>query len=85
MKLDINSLTNREIIEIEELAGMPFGAIGTGLQSGDRPMGKALAALTFVALKRDNPAATWEQALDTPGLQVFGDADPQLPPPAPNG
>ena len=60
LDVDISELTVGEIIEIEELTGMPLDALG----QADKPKGKMLAALAFVSKRRDNPKFTWEDALE---------------------
>lgn len=62
MALDITKLTLGEVAKIEELSDMPISALG----DEDRPKGKALAALFFVAKRREDPKFTWNQALDVP-------------------
>lgn len=57
-KLDINRLTLGEVAKVEELSGMPISAIG----DDERPKGNALAALAFVAKRREDPKFTWNQA-----------------------
>lgn len=64
--IDINTLTLGEVAKIEELSGMPISAIG----DDDKPKGLALAALAFVAKRREQlaagqkPSFTWNQAQD---------------------
>ena len=60
LDVDISELTVGEIIEIEELTGMPLDALG----QADKPKGKMLAALAFVSKRRENPKFTWEDALE---------------------
>ena len=60
LDVDISELTVGEIIEIEELTGMPLDALG----QSDKPKGKMLAALAFVSKRRDDPKFTWEDALE---------------------
>lgn len=56
---DINKLTLGEVAKIEELSGKPISAIG----DDDAPKGLALAALVFVAKRREDPKFTWNDAL----------------------
>ena len=56
--IDINKLTLGEVAKIEELSGQPISAIG----NDDAPKGLALAALAFVAKRREDPAFTWNAA-----------------------
>lgn len=58
-RLDPSKLTLGEVARVEELANQPF----TGLSDSDRPKGKVLAALAYVAMKRHDPAYTWNDAL----------------------
>lgn len=56
--IDINKLTLGEVAKIEELSGQPISAIG----DEDKPKGLALAALAFVAKRREDSAFTWNAA-----------------------
>ncbi len=62
--IDINKLTLGEVAKIEELSGQPITAIG----DDDKPKGLALAALAFVAKRREQlgagekPSFTWNAA-----------------------
>lgn len=56
--IDINRLTLGEVAKIEELSGQPISAIG----DEDKPKGLALAALAFVAKRREDPKFTWNAA-----------------------
>lgn len=58
MALDINRLTLGEVAKIEELSGQSISAIG----DEDAPKGKALAAMAFVAKRRENPKFSWNEA-----------------------
>lgn len=58
MSLNVNRLTLGEVAKVEELSGMPISAIG----DDDRPKGLALAALAFVAKRREDPKYSWNQA-----------------------
>lgn len=83
--LDIDTLTLGEIAKVEDLSGQ---AIGTIAQE-DAPKGKALAALCFVASRRQgNPlkfdqclALTVDEANALLGLDE--DEDEEGPPPIP--
>lgn len=55
---DINRLTLGEVAKIEELSGMPISEIG----NDDKPKGLALAALAFVAKRRQDPKFSWNDA-----------------------
>ena len=56
--LDVNKLTLGEVAKIEELSGMPITEIG----DDDKPKGLALAALAFVAKRRQDPKYSWNDA-----------------------
>ena len=58
LNVDINELTISEIVEIEELTGLPLDALG----NPDKPKGRMLQALAFISKRRTNPAFTWEDA-----------------------
>lgn len=60
MALNMNQLTLGEVAKVEELSGMPIGEIG----DETKPKGYALAALAFVAKKRQDPGFTWQAAQD---------------------
>ena len=70
--IDINDLTIGEVVEIEELTGLPLDALG----QADKPKGKMLQALAFISKRRDNPAFTWEMA---GALKISTDATPADP------
>ena len=72
LDVDILELTVGEIIEIEELTGMPLDALG----QADKPKGKMLAALAFVSKRRENPKFTWEDALELKITTSQTDVDP---------
>ena len=72
LDVDISELTVGEIIEIEELTGMPLDALG----QADKPKGKMLAALAFVSKRRDNPKFTWEDALELKITTSQSEVDP---------
>lgn len=56
--MDIKNLTLGEIAKVEELAGLPIGA----LTEDDKPKGKLMAALAFVIKRREDPKFTLESA-----------------------
>ncbi len=58
LDLDISDLTIAEIVEIEELTGMPLDSLG----QPDKPKGKMLQAMAYISKKRDNPDFTFEDA-----------------------
>lgn len=57
--LDINKLTLGEVAKVEELSGQPISAIGDEAA----PQGLTLAALAFVAKRRQDPKYPWNDAL----------------------
>lgn len=58
LDLDISDLTISEIVEVEELTGMPLDSLG----QPDKPKGKMLQALAYITKKRENPDFTFEMA-----------------------
>ena len=58
LNLDISDLTIAEIVEIEELTGMPLDSLG----QADKPKGKMLQAMAYISKRRDNPDFTFEMA-----------------------
>lgn len=58
MAIQVEKLTLGEVAKIEELSGLPISAIG----DDDKPKGLALAALAFVARRREDPKFTWNAA-----------------------
>ena len=59
---DSPKLSNRDIIDIEEKAGIDFSEI----VSGERFNGKLIAAMTWVIRRKNDRAFTFDQALDEP-------------------
>ena len=57
-KVDINSLTIAEVVEIEDRTGMPLDALG----QADKPKGRMLQALAWISKRREDPDFTWEMA-----------------------
>ena len=57
-KVDINSLTIAEVVEIEDRTGMPLDALG----QADKPKGRMLQALAYISKRREDPEFTWEMA-----------------------
>ena len=58
LNIDINDLTIAEVVEIEDLTGMPLDALG----QTDKPKGRMLQALAYISKRRDNPDFTFEDA-----------------------
>ena len=58
LDLDISDLTIAEIVEVEELTGMPLDSLG----QPDKPKGKMLQALAYISKKRNDPDFTFEDA-----------------------
>lgn len=73
--MDIKNLTMGEISKVEELAGLPIGA----LADDDKPKGKLMAALAFVIKRREDPKFTLEAAnnmtMDEINALLLGDGD----------
>lgn len=59
-KYDFNSLTMREIDELERLSGQGLSA----LNDDDKPKGKVLAAIAYTFRLREDKTYTWNQAQD---------------------
>ena len=58
LDININDLTIAEVVEIEELTGLPFDAMG----DTTKPKGKMLQALALISKRRTNPDFSWEDA-----------------------
>ncbi|MBB1482491.1 hypothetical protein H5392_01290 [Tessaracoccus sp. MC1865] len=74
--IDINRLTLGEVAKIEELSGQPISAIG----NDDAPKGLALAALAFVAKRREDANFSWNAAQnltfdEAQGILGFGEQE----------
>lgn len=81
--IDINKLTMGEIALVEELSNAPIQT----LSDEAAPKGLALAALAFVAKRREDPAFTWNdaQALTmTDVTELLGLSEPVAEEPAPS-
>ena len=72
LNIDINDLTIAEVVEIEDLTGMPLDALG----QSDKPKGRMLQALAYISKRRDNPDYTWEMA---GALKISTDSTPVDP------
>ena len=70
--IDINDLTIGEVVEIEDLTGLPLDALG----QADKPKGRMLQALAYISKRRDNPDYTWEMAGE---LKISTDSTPADP------
>jgi len=57
--LDLDRLTLGEVAKIEELSGLPLQRIA----DEDAPKGKLLAALVFVAERRNGHAIAWPECM----------------------
>lgn len=71
---DLNVLTVREIIEIEEMTGESVMEL---FSNNGAPMGKVLHAVAFVMARRENPEITKDEALD---VEVSLETTPTDPP-----
>lgn len=58
MKLDVNSLTINEVVDLEDALGT---SMDTAFRDGE-PKGKALRAILWIIGRRDNPDFTLEEA-----------------------
>lgn len=84
MALSINSLTLGEVAKVEELSGQPISAVG----DEDSPKGLALAALSFVFKRREDPKFTWNAAQSltlVEAQEILGIADQEDEVPGPLG
>lgn len=88
--VDLQTMTLDEVEKIEDAAGVSFGEI-MGLKGNERNavLGKArvLRAFAWIALRREDPEATWEDAgnvtfTDLSAIRDRGGATPPPPPPA---
>jgi hypothetical protein len=74
--LKVNTLTLGEIAKFEDLSGQTLDS----LSDGEKPKGLALAAMAFVAKRREDPKFSWNDAqnltlADIDGL-LEGDDEP---------
>lgn len=62
MDITINpdELTIADVADIEDAVGRPIGELFTGESSA--PQGRALQALVWISMRRDDPSFTWEDA-----------------------
>ena len=58
INIDISDLTIAEVVEIEDLTGLPLDALG----QENQPKGRMLQALAFISKRRDDPSFTFEDA-----------------------
>jgi hypothetical protein len=70
--LDIEKLTVREVKLVQEMTGKTFGAVIKDFQSGEFDA-DTLHSLALIALRRENPQATADEALDVEILPMLGD------------
>ena len=70
--IDINDLTIGEVVEIEDLTGLPLDALG----QADKPKGRMLQALAFISKRREDPDFTWEMAGELKISTAATPADP---------
>ena len=73
-KLDIEKLTVREVKLVQEMTGKKFGAVIKDFQLGEFD-GDTLHALALIWLRRDNPQATVDDALDVEILPMLNDPE----------
>lgn len=67
MKFNMEDMTIGEIILFEETTGKTIGEIG------NKPGGRELQALALIALRRENPEATLEDASSVKVSSFMGD------------
>lgn len=60
LEIDVQSLSIREIEEVEDIIGFPFDQAF----AADRPKAKTLRALAYITKKRDDPSFTLDDAGD---------------------
>lgn len=70
--LDINKLTVREVKLVQQMTAKSFGAVIKGFQAGEFD-GDTLHALALIHLRRENPNATEEEALDVQIIPMLTD------------
>lgn len=70
--IDIDYLTGKEIIAIEELSDIPFDELGTP----GKKKGRLLVAIATVLKQREDPSYTFEQASE---LRIRLSDDPVNP------
>ena len=63
VNIDLEHLTLGEMIDIEDIAGVPMGDLGSGAALS----AKAMLAMVYVTLRRDHPDVTLD---DVKGLDV---------------
>lgn len=82
IKVDLNRFTLGELEEIEERTGLTIGEIGQRASGqGGGPPARLLRALAYVAMRRDDPATTWEATADLAVDDFVGvdEVDPHEP------
>lgn len=60
MRIDVDKLTFRELLDVEEKAGLEIGKV---IESGSM---RGMAALVWVVRRREDPQFSWDDALDLP-------------------
>lgn len=71
LEIDLNALTNGDILDIEEKSGMSWSQIG---ELDDPPFRVALA-LVWVQLRRADPDMTWDKVREMPVTEILVDGD----------
>ena len=71
LDLDPSDFTIAEMLVAEEKSGMPFGEMMRNARSA-----KSLQAFAFIALRRKNPEASWEDAGE---VKPFKEPPPKRP------
>lgn len=75
-KFDINSLTFKETIMVEDIAQVPV----TEFMAPGKPVGRVALAIAFIVMRRDNPDITVEQVEDMPITMVVEMEAAPVPP-----
>lgn len=80
--MDIESLNVATLIELEERSGLTLSEVMAKAQAiditaGQLPPAKVLGALSFIAARIADPAATWDEAITRPlsDLSTLADLD----------
>ena len=60
LTIDPDELTIADVADIEDAVGRPINELFTGDSSA--PQGRALQALVWISMRRDNPSFTFEDA-----------------------
>jgi len=78
VRLD-GALTKREMLLFEEKAGVPIDQLGVVMTDPDKPKMRVAMALTWIALRRSKPGATFDEVLDGDYELEWGDGAAGVP------